>query len=63
MSVKMAGLKGEQAAESLGANILRKEVGCDVVDWSELAQDRLQWWVLMNSHELLGSIKCREFHY
>jgi hypothetical protein len=26
-----------------------KEVGCEVMDWIELAQDRNRWWALVNA--------------
>jgi hypothetical protein len=38
-----------------------KEIGCDVVTWIHLAQDRGQWWALVNYNEPSGSIKCREY--
>jgi hypothetical protein len=32
-------------------------IGCGVVDWIHVAQDRDQWWALVNSDEPLDSIK------
>jgi len=29
-------------------NICLKEIGCEDVEWIHLAQDRIQWWVLVN---------------
>ena len=26
-----------------------QEVGCEVMDWIELAQDRNRWWALVNA--------------
>jgi hypothetical protein len=26
-----------------------KEIGCDDVNWTDLAQDRAQWWALVNA--------------
>jgi hypothetical protein len=26
----------------------RKEIGCEDVDWIQLAQDKVQWWALVN---------------
>jgi hypothetical protein len=31
-----------------------KETGCEDVDWIHLAQDRVQWWVLVNVVMSLG---------
>jgi hypothetical protein len=25
-----------------------KETGCEVVDWIHVAQDRVQWWAVVN---------------
>jgi hypothetical protein len=40
------------------------ETGWEVVNWIHLAQDRDQWWALVNMvNELLGSIKGGKFLY
>jgi hypothetical protein len=26
-----------------------EEIGCEDVDWIHLAEDRVQWWVLVNA--------------
>jgi hypothetical protein len=38
-----------------------KEMGCENVDWINLAHDRDKWLALVNTNGLLGSTKCREF--
>jgi hypothetical protein len=38
-----------------------REIGWDGVDWSGMAQDRDQWWALVNTVlNLSSSIKCWE---
>jgi hypothetical protein len=29
-------------------NMNLREIGCDGVDWMDMAKDRDQWWALMN---------------
>jgi len=38
-----------------------QEVGCEEMDWIDLAQDRDRWLTCECGDEPLGSIKCREF--
>jgi hypothetical protein len=39
-----------------------REIEWEDVDWMHLAQDRDQWWALVNmANEPSGSIKGREF--
>jgi hypothetical protein len=39
-----------------------QEVGCGVMEWIELAQDRNRWRVLVTAvMKLSGSIKCGEY--
>ena len=39
-----------------------QEVGCESMDWINLAQDRDRWQALVNVvTDPLGSIKCVEF--
>jgi hypothetical protein len=41
-----------------------KEITCRVVDWIQLAQDGVQWWVFCweHSNKISGSVNGREFH-
>jgi hypothetical protein len=39
--------------------MLNKE--CENVDWAQDAENRIQWWFLVNSIEHLGLINGREF--
>ena len=34
------------------------DVGCEIVDWFELAQDRVTWWVFVNT--IMCIQKCLE---
>jgi hypothetical protein len=36
------------------------EIGCDGLDWIDLAQDREQWRTCEHGNEPSGSIKCWE---
>jgi len=39
-----------------------QEVGCEGMDWIDLAQGRNRWWALVTAViKLRGSIKCGEF--
>jgi hypothetical protein len=39
-----------------------QEMGCEGMDWIDLAQDRDRWRVIVNAvNEPSGSVKCREF--
>jgi len=35
-----------------------QEVGCEVMDWIDLAQDKDRWRTLVNGNEPSGYIKC-----
>jgi hypothetical protein len=37
-----------------------REIGCDVMDWIDLAQVRDQWSCCEHGNETTGSIKCWE---
>ena len=39
-----------------------QEVGCEGMDWIELARVRDRWRTLVNAVMNLGSIKCGQFH-
>jgi hypothetical protein len=41
-----------------GGRSLKKEEG---VDWIHLAQNRGQWWTIMNAVKTLGSLKTGDF--
>jgi hypothetical protein len=41
-----------------GDNIKLNLRGCEGVYWIQLVQDAFQWWLLWNSNEYLGAIKC-----
>jgi hypothetical protein len=45
-------LEGTDRSEDLGVDgkvMELTDIGCKVVEWSHLAQDRNQWWVLVNT--------------
>jgi hypothetical protein len=37
-----------------------REIGWEGVDWMQLAQDREQWWVVVNTNDPSGYIKGGE---
>jgi hypothetical protein len=38
------------------------EIGCEGMDWIQLAQGRVQWWGLVNmAMDLKGSMRGKEF--
>jgi hypothetical protein len=38
-----------------------KEIGYEGVEWIQLAEDRVQWWVPVNTVEPSGSIEAGNF--